>query len=109
MIGAVHSDLEAPSLSDIRLTGSSIVSTELGTLEFQRPSSSPLRQSHAAGGRFYSRWREITPEQLGGDGFDPSRVEEVHSGEKQLAADLTVMPLIFATEYREADRRPAAA
>ena len=35
--GPIHSDLEAPSLGDVRLTGSGVVSTELGTLEFQTP------------------------------------------------------------------------
>jgi hypothetical protein len=98
--GPIHTELDAFDLGDLRLTGRGVKSSTLGTLEFQTPIVElPWDKVTQQEADLYKRWRDNYQNNWRW-AFDPIALR-IHCGEKRLAADLTVMPLIFATEYRE--------
>jgi hypothetical protein len=98
--GPVRTDLGAIDLGDLRLSGTGVKSSVLGTLEFQTPIVElPLDKVMQGEADFYKRWRDNYQNNWRW-AFDPIGLR-IHCGEKRLTADLTVMPLIFASEYRE--------
>jgi len=97
--GPIHTDSNAIELGDLRLTTSGVRSSALGTLEFQTPIVElPWDKVTPAEADGYKRWRDNYQNNWRW-AFDPIALR-FHCGEKSLSADLTVMPLIFASEYR---------
>ncbi len=98
--GPIHADVSAIDLGDLRLTASGVRSSTLGTLEFQTPIVElPWDKVTKAEADGYKRWRDNYQNNWRW-AFDPIALR-IHCGEKSLAGDLTVMPLIFASDYHE--------
>jgi hypothetical protein len=98
--GPIHADNIAIDLGNLRLTASGVRSSTLGTLEFQTPIIElPWDKVTKAEADGYKRWRDNYQNNWRW-AFDPIALR-IHCGEKSLAGDLTVMPLIFASEYHE--------
>jgi hypothetical protein len=99
--GPLHTDKDITGgLGDLRLGPEGVVSSVYGSLEFMTPivelDLAKVTQPEAD---TYKRWRD-TYQQNWRNYFDPIAVR--FSGDSgKLVADLTVMPLIANTEYRE--------
>lgn len=98
--GAVTSDLNQIDAGNLTLTSTGIQSDVYGSLEFQTPISemevAKISKAEAEGYRrwregYQSRWRNF---------FDPIGVQ-VSLSEGVFASDVTVMPLIAGSDYRE--------
>ena len=96
--GPVHTELDTIDGGDLLLSAGGISSSVLGTLQFQTPIIElPLESVTQQEAVSYKRWRDVY-QQNWRWAFDPIAVR-IHTGQQRLAADLTVMPLIVASEY----------
>jgi hypothetical protein len=101
----VAGDLTARQLNKLSdgqflLSTGGISSAQYGTLEFQTPiNEMSLDKVSSEERQFYERWRNGYQSQWS-NFFDPIAIEFTLS-DQQLGADVTVMPLIDGTEYRE--------
>lgn len=97
--GPIHSDLPLAGGGQLRLDEHGVRSSTEGSLEFQTPIVElSLDQVTKAELSAYARWRDSYQSNWRW-AFDPIALRLTVS-EKRLAADLTVMPLIFGTDYR---------
>jgi len=98
--GPIHTDLAAIDAGNLRLTAAGVTSSVLGSLDFQTPIVEiPLEKVTQQEADFYKRWRD-TYQQNWRWGFDPIALR-ITTNDKRLGGDLTVMPLILNTEYRQ--------
>ena len=98
--GPIHTDLPILGGGELTLTPAGVASSTFGTLDFMTPIGEiPLDEVHPGRGRRLSAWRDGYQRNWSW-AFDPIALRIAWASEK-LAADLTVMPLIFGTEYRE--------
>jgi hypothetical protein len=98
--GPIHTDLAASDVGELRLGESGVTSSVLGSLDFQTPIIDiPLEKVTQQEADFYKRWRD-TYQQNWSWSFDPIGLV-ITTNNKRLAGDLTVMPLILNTEYRQ--------
>lgn len=98
--GPIHTDLPLDADDELRLGKYGVVSANDGTLEFQTPIvEMAMDQVTKAESEAYTNWREGYQRNWRW-AFDPIALRVTVADEK-LAADLTVMPLIFGTQYRE--------
>jgi hypothetical protein len=98
--GPIHTDLAASDVGELRLNESGVTSSVLGSLDFQTPIIEiPLDKVTQQEADFYKRWRD-TYQQNWSWSFDPIGLV-ITTNNKRLAGDLTVMPLIINTEYRQ--------
>ena len=93
-------DAEFAELGELSLTADGIHSTRYGTLDFLTPIAElPLERVSEREAGLYRTWKEGY-EQAWSNYFDPIGARLALEG-RTLALDLTVMPLIFGTEYAE--------
>ncbi len=89
-----------PVAGDLTMTPAGVHSSVYGNLQFQTPILEldidvvTKRESE-----LYARWRDGYQRRWS-NFFDPIAIR-FHAGAKKLAADITVMPLIAGTDYRE--------
>jgi len=94
----LHSDFSGPDLGKVELTSAGVASSLYGTLSFMTPiSEMPLAAVTGDEAAAYGRWRD-SYQQNWQQFFDPIAVRFSVSPQR-LAADVTVMPLILASEY----------
>jgi hypothetical protein len=101
--GPLHTDKDITGgLGDLRLGPEGVWSSVYGSLEFMTPIVElDLAKATQAEADTYKRWRD-TYQQNWRAYFDPIAVRfSGDSAKGKLAADLTVMPLIANTDYRE--------
>ncbi len=85
---------------ELRLASTGVVSSVLGTLDFQTPIAEiPLERVTPSEATAYLNWREGY-ERNWRWAFDPIGLR-IGLGTAKLAADLTVMPLIAGSQYRQ--------
>jgi hypothetical protein len=98
--GPIYTDLTTASAGELTLTERGVTSSTLGTLAFLTPiAEMPLDEVTAAEAEAYNRWREGY-ERNWNWAFDPIALRlALH--DQRLAADLSVMPMILGSEYRE--------
>ena len=98
--GMLTSPFSLPDAGEFRLTKQGVTSTTYGSLNFMTPiaelSLPNVTRAEADG---YTRWRD-TCQNNWRQFFDPIAIRFSISRE-QLAAEITVMPLILGTDYRE--------
>ncbi|HEX7449315.1 MAG TPA: hypothetical protein VF306_17300 [Pirellulales bacterium] len=98
--GPIHTDLPAASGDELRLAVRQIVSEHNGTLAFQTPIIElPLDRVTQAERDAYENWRRGYQSNWRW-AFDPIGLR-ISIAERQLGADLTVMPLIWGSDYRQ--------
>ena len=98
--GPLYTDLATASAGELTLTARGVTSSTLGTLAFLTPiAEMPLEEVTAAEAEAYNRWREGY-ERNWNWAFDPIALR-LTLRDDRLAADLSVMPMILGTEYRE--------
>jgi hypothetical protein len=98
--GAIYTDLATANIGELSLDSSGVHSSVQGSLEFMTPIAElPLTKVTEAEAQAYRWWRD-TYQNNWRWAFDPIALR-LTLEEKRLAADLTVMPLIFGTDYRE--------
>ncbi|NND97099.1 MAG: hypothetical protein HKN47_07210 [Pirellulaceae bacterium] len=94
-----HSDSQMPNAGTLTLTPSGVYSPQYGTLDFQTPiaemklwkaTTQEVALYTTWRNRYERRWRRV---------FDPIAVE-IKLQDNQLAADLTVIPLVVQSEYQ---------
>ncbi len=98
--GPIHTDLPFASAGQITLTQRGVASSTIGALEFL----TPIAEMHVdkvtrAEAEAYDQWRRGYQRNWRW-AFDPIALRLSVSDEK-LAADLSVMPLIWGSDYRE--------
>ncbi len=98
--GPVHTDLPIADAGQLTLTPAGVLSSTLGSLDFLTPiSEMPLEEVTKAEADAYARWRDGYQRNWTW-AFDPIGLRiGVHKD--RLSGDMTVMPLIFGTEYRD--------
>ena len=98
--GPLQTDLHLPDAGELSLTRQGVRSSIYGTLDFMTPiAEMSLTQVTAAESNSYARWRD-TYQQNWTQSFDPIAARfSVQPG--RISLELTVMPLIVRTEYRE--------
>ncbi len=98
--GAVlSSSFSLPDAGDLRLTPAGVVSSMYGSLNFMTPIAEiPLDRVTRAEADAYQRWRD-TYQRNWRQYFDPIAIR-LSVAQDRLEAELTVMPLIMATDYR---------
>jgi hypothetical protein len=97
--GPVHTDLYVPDLGEMRMTSRGVVSPTYGSFDALRPVSEiKIDKVTQAEADTYNRWRD-TYQSNWRNYFDPIALR-FSVREKRLGADLTVMPLIWGSEYR---------
>ena len=97
--GPIHTDLASADLGELRLAKTGVVSSTLGTLDFQTPIVElPLAKVTQTEAEGYKRWRD-TYQSNWRWAFDPVGLR-IGADPKRLTADLTVMPLIAGSDYR---------
>ena len=98
--GPIHTDLALSTVGELRLTSLGVSSATLGSLDFMTPIAElPLENITKAEATAYERWRDGYQRNFSW-AFDPIGLRFTIDKQK-LFADLTVMPLIDNTEYRE--------
>lgn len=98
--GPIYSDFTTSNIGELSLDHSGVHSSVQGSLEFMTPiAEMPLKKVTKAEADAYRWWRD-TYQNNWRWAFDPIAMR-VTLKQTRLAADLTVMPLIFGTEYRE--------
>jgi hypothetical protein len=89
-----------PDLGDVQLTTNGVVSATYGTLEFLTPILElPMTQVTQAEADAYNRWRDGYQENWS-QMFDPIAIR-FSMQPKRLGAEVSVMPLIAGSQYRE--------
>lgn len=97
--GPIHTDLPLAGAGKLRLDARGVRSSTEGSLEFQTPiAEMPLDRVTKSEAEAYIRWRDSYQSNWRWV-FDPIALR-LTVKEKRLDADLTVMPLIFGTQYR---------
>ncbi|HEV3021221.1 MAG TPA: hypothetical protein VGX76_02095, partial [Pirellulales bacterium] len=98
--GPIHTELPLAGVGELRLTASGVSSSAMGTLDFLTPIVElPLERVSKAEADAYIRWRDGYQRNWRWS-FDPITLRlGVH--DRKLSADLTVMPLIWGSDYRE--------
>jgi len=96
-----RSSLLVPDLGELGISRSGIVSSLYGTLGFQSPIVEiPLDEVTQPEAQAYRTWRDGYQRNWRGT-FDPIALRLAVRPPGRMAADLTVMPLIASTDYRE--------
>ncbi|HWB12415.1 MAG TPA: hypothetical protein VG826_24535 [Pirellulales bacterium] len=97
--GPIHTDLPLAGTGELRLGPHGVRSSTDGTLEFQTPiAEMALDRVTKAEADAYVRWRDGYQSNWRW-AFDPIALR-LSVDARRLSADLTVMPLIFGSEYR---------
>ncbi len=98
--GPIYTDLPLAGAGQLTLTPGGVVSSTAGSMEFLTPISEiPLEEVTKTEADAYVRWRDGYQRNWS-VAFDPIAVRiGVHKD--RLTGDMTVMPLIVASEYRE--------
>ncbi len=100
MLGSITSDLPTSQQADLQLTSEGVLSPSIGRSDFLTPISELTFDSVTIAERdAYQRWRDGYQSNWS-VAFDPIALR-VGTEEKRLSADLSIMPLIARTEYRE--------
>jgi hypothetical protein len=98
--GPIYSDLHLTDLGDLSLTPTGVTSSLYGSLNMMTPISElPMDTVTQSEADAYKRWRD-SYEQNWRWFFDPIAVK-FSITPKSLAADVTVMPLIWGSDYRD--------
>jgi hypothetical protein len=98
--GPIYTDFATAEIGDLSLEASGVRSSLQGSLEFMTPIGElPIRKVTQAEADAYKRWRDGYQRNWSW-AFDPIALR-LTLKENRLAADLTVMPLILNTQYRE--------
>ncbi|MCC7294145.1 MAG: hypothetical protein IT449_18945 [Phycisphaerales bacterium] len=98
--GPIHMERPIADVGDLRLTTSGVTSSVHGSLEFLTPIAEvPLTRVTREEADAYARWRE-SYQRNWRDFFDPIAVRFTTQRDR-LAADVSVMPLIAGSEYRD--------
>lgn len=98
--GPLHTDLPIAAAGELRLTAAGVSSAGLGSLAFLTPiAEMPLAEVTKTEADAYNRWRDGYQSNWNW-AFDPIALR-IGLRDEKLAADLTVMPLIWQTNYRE--------
>lgn len=98
--GALHPDFATPDMGKFTLSWTGVHCSVYGRLDRMTPIAElPLEHITPAEAEAYTRWRE-TYQQNWRQYFDPIAVR-FGIAEKKLSADVTVMPLIAGTDYRQ--------
>lgn len=99
-VGPIHVDWPVPDAGQWTLERSGVASSTYGSLQFMTPISEiPLEQVAKAEAEAYEQWRDGYQRNWSW-AFDPIALR-IRVSPKGLSADLTVMPLIAGTQYRE--------
>ncbi|MDY0167233.1 MAG: hypothetical protein RBS80_11865 [Thermoguttaceae bacterium] len=98
--GPIYTDLPIAQQGELQLTPEGVVSSALGTLDFMTPIAEvSMDRVTKAEAEAYERWRRGYQSNWQW-AFDPIGLRmEIDKG--RIGADLTVMPLIAGTEYRD--------
>ena len=98
--GPMHTEMPWPDLGEIAVGAGGVHSAKLGTLDFLTPIAElPLSEVTKSEAVAYEQWREGY-ERNWRWAFDPVGFR-ISIGKNRLAGDLTVIPLIAGSEYRE--------
>lgn len=98
--GPIHTDLSVPEAGEWSLTPDGVASANYGSLRFMTPIGEvPLEEVTKAEADAYGRWRDGYQRNWNW-AFDPIALR-ICLGKQSVSADMTVMPLIVATKYRE--------
>jgi hypothetical protein len=98
--GPIHTDLPILDGGELMLTPSGVRSSTLGGLDFMTPIGEiPLDEVTQAEADSYRAWRDGYQRNWSW-GFDPIALR-ISLNKQKVAADMTVMPLIMSTQYRE--------
>jgi len=98
--GPVYTDLPLGAQSQLKLTSAGVTSSTAGSLAFQTPIiEMDIQRVTEAEANAYRQWRERY-QQNWRWAFDPIGLR-IGVRPDQLTADLTIMPLIWGTEYRQ--------
>ena len=98
--GPIHTDLPLLGDGELAVGPSGVVSSAFGTLDFTTPIAEiPLNECTKAEADAYQAWRDGYQRNWSW-AFDPVALR-IGLGKNKLSADMTIMPLIMSTEYRE--------
>ncbi len=98
--GPIYTDLPIAEKGELTLTSAGVASSSLGTLDFMTPIGEvAMDRVTKAEAEAYERWRRGYQNNWQW-AFDPIALR-LGIDKKKLSADLTVMPMIVGTEYRE--------
>lgn len=98
--GTIHTDLRLSVSGDVALTPAGVYSKSLGSLNFMTPIGElPLERVTKTEADAYGRWRDGYQRNFSW-AFDPIALKFTVD-DARLAGDMTVMPLIDNSEYRE--------
>ncbi|MHC4404792.1 MAG: hypothetical protein ACYTG0_34515, partial [Planctomycetota bacterium] len=98
--GPIYTELPLAARGELTLSSGGVSSAAVGSLAFMTPVAElPIQQVTKAEAEAYERWRDGYERNWTGV-FDPIGLR-IGIAKKRLSADLTVMPLIGASEYRE--------
>ena len=98
--GPIHTDLPILGGGTLRLEPEGVVSSVYGTLNFMTPiAEMPLDEVTKTEADAYQAWRDGYQRNWNW-AFDPIGLR-ISLGKQKLAADLTIMPLIVASQYNE--------
>jgi hypothetical protein len=98
--GPLHMETPWPDLGETTVDAGGVLSAKLGTLDFLTPIAElPLLEVTKSEAQGYEQWREGY-ERNWRWAFDPVGFR-ISIGKNRLAGDLTVIPLIAGSEYRE--------
>lgn len=98
--GTIHTDLRLSVSGDVALTPAGVYSKTLGSLDFMTPIGElPLDRVTKSEADAYGRWRDGYQNNFSW-AFDPIALKFTID-DARLAGDLTVMPLIDNSDYRE--------
>ncbi len=98
--GPIYSDLRLSTNGELRLTNDGVRSSTLGSLAFMTPISElPLETVAKSEATAYERWRDGYQRNFSW-AFDPIALR-FHTADDLLTADLTIMPLIDNSDYRD--------
>ncbi len=98
--GIIHTDLPLLDGGELTLTDAGVRSATFGTLNFMTPIGEvPLEEVTQAEADAYRAWRDGYQRNWSW-GFDPIALR-ISLGKEKLGADMSVMPLIINTQYRE--------
>ena len=98
--GPIYTDLPVLGGGELTVTSAGVASSTFGSLAFMTPIGEiPLDEVTQAEADAYRTWRDGY-ERNWNWAFDPIALR-ISLGKQRVAADMTVMPLIFGTEYRQ--------
>ena len=98
--GPIYTDLPVLGGGELAIAPAGVVSSVYGTLDFMTPIGEiPLDEVTQAEADAYGAWRDGYQRNWNW-AFDPIALR-IGLGRQKLAADMTVMPMIVGTQYRE--------